>query len=137
MMFDAFPISWLLRFVTMTNKPPIRPQPIAHQQPSRPRTTGGPASKVHDTILQLLCVLFCFVACGEMMMMEYAQVGIPLHRLRAASASASKAKAAEKFIQLVSVDKHEFWFMGFVNYDSAVTHLQEALSGFHHLRAWA
>lgn len=63
------------------------------------------------------------------------QVAIPLHRLRSASASASKVKPAEKFIQLVSVDKHEFWFMGFVNYDSAVMHLQEALSGFHNLRA--
>lgn len=63
------------------------------------------------------------------------QVAIPLHRLRAASASASKLNPAEKFIQLVSVDKHEFWFMGFVNYDSAVAHLQETLSGFHNLRA--
>jgi hypothetical protein len=83
------------------------------------------------------CSVFCSVACGEMMMMmmEYAQVAIPLHRLRAASASVSKAKPAEKFIQLVSVDMHEFWFMGFVNYDSAAMHLQEALSGFHHLRA--
>jgi hypothetical protein len=63
------------------------------------------------------------------------QVAIPLHRLRAASPSANKLKPAEKFIQLVSVDSHEFWFMGFVNYDSAVAHLQEALSGFRNLQA--
>lgn len=66
---------------------------------------------------------------------ERVQVAIPLHRLRAASASASKLNPAEKFIQLVSVDKHEFWFMGFVNYDGAVGHLQEAMSGFHNLQA--
>lgn len=63
------------------------------------------------------------------------QVAIPLQRLRAASPSANKTKPAEKFIQLVSVDSLEFWFMGFVNYDGAVAHLQEALSGFRNLRA--
>ena len=61
-------------------------------------------------------------------------MAIPLHRLRAASPSASKLKPAEKFIQLVSMDRHEFWFMGFVNYDGAVASLQEALSGFHNLQ---
>ncbi|KAG2643928.1 GLABRA2 expression modulator-like [Panicum virgatum] len=66
---------------------------------------------------------------------SYYKVAIPLHRLRAASASASKLNPAEKFIQLVSVDRHEFWFVGFVNYDGAVAHLQEALSGFHNLQA--
>jgi hypothetical protein len=63
------------------------------------------------------------------------QVAIPLHRLRAATPSASNLKPAEKFIQLVSVENHEFWLMGFVNYNSAVMHLQEALSGFHNLQA--
>ena len=63
------------------------------------------------------------------------QVAIPLHRLRAASPSASNLKPAEKFIQLVSVENHEFWLMGFVNYNGAVMHLQEALSGFHNLQA--
>ena len=75
--------------------------------------------------------------CNSRWMMddECAQVAIPLHRLRAASPSANKLKPAEKFIQLVSVDSHEFWFLGFVNYDSAVAHLQEALSGFRNLQA--
>lgn len=66
---------------------------------------------------------------------SYYKVAIPLHRLRAAIPSASKVKPAEKFIQLVSVENHEFWLMGFVNYSSAVVHLQEALSGFHNLQA--
>ncbi|RCV12040.1 hypothetical protein SEVIR_2G246500v4 [Setaria viridis] len=72
---------------------------------------------------------------GDRTEWSYYKVAIPLHRLRAASASASELKPAEKFIQLVSADKHEFWFMGFVNYDGAVAHLQEALSGFHNLQA--
>ncbi|RLM84979.1 GLABRA2 expression modulator-like [Panicum miliaceum] len=72
---------------------------------------------------------------GDRTEWSYYKVAIPLHRLRAASASASKLNPAEKFIQLVSVDRHEFWFMGFVNYDGAVAHLQEALSGFRNLQA--
>nr|CAB3453640.1 unnamed protein product [Digitaria exilis] len=72
---------------------------------------------------------------GDRTEWSYYKVAIPLHRLRAATASASKLNPAEKFIQLVSVDRHEFWFLGFVNYDSAVAHLQEALSGFHNLQA--
>ncbi|KAJ1290011.1 hypothetical protein BS78_02G209400 [Paspalum vaginatum] len=71
---------------------------------------------------------------GDTTEWSYYKVAIPLHRLRAASPSASKLKPAEKFIQLVSVDRHEFWFMGFVNYDGAVANLQEALSGVHNLQ---
>lgn len=55
------------------------------------------------------------------------QVVIPLHQLKAVNPSTSKVKAAEKYIQVISVDNHEFWFMSFVNYDSAVKHLQEAV----------
>ena len=36
--------------------------------------------------------------------------------------------SAEKYVQIISIDNHEFWFMGFVNYDSAVKNLQGALS---------
>jgi hypothetical protein len=54
-------------------------------------------------------------------------VVIPLHQLRAVNPSTSKANPTEKFIQIISVDNHEFWFMGFVYYDSAVKHIQEAL----------
>lgn len=35
-------------------------------------------------------------------------------------------KSAEKYIQVVSIDNHEFWFMGFVSYDAAIKNLQEA-----------
>ena len=55
------------------------------------------------------------------------QVVIPLHQLKAVNASKSKANPNEKYIQIISVDSHEFWFMGFVNYDSAVQNLQGAL----------
>uniref|UniRef100_A0A0D9WNB1 GRAM domain-containing protein n=1 Tax=Leersia perrieri TaxID=77586 RepID=A0A0D9WNB1_9ORYZ len=55
-------------------------------------------------------------------------VVIPLHQLRAANPSVSKVNPAEKYIQVVSVEGHEFWFMGFLMYDKAVSSLQEALN---------
>lgn len=52
---------------------------------------------------------------------------IPLDQLKAVNPSTSKVNAAEKYIQIISVDNHEFWFMGFVYYDNAVKYLQEVL----------
>ncbi|KAL6656163.1 hypothetical protein ACP70R_006989 [Stipagrostis hirtigluma subsp. patula] len=103
-------------------------------------TSAGPVIGV--LYLSTARVAFCSdsplsyaAAGGDRTEWSYYKVAIPLQRLRAASASASKVRPAEKFIQLVSVDGHEFWLMGFVNYDGAVKHLQEALSGFHNLQA--
>jgi len=58
---------------------------------------------------------------------SYYKVVIPLNQLRSVNPSSSKSKPAEKYIQIISVDDHEFWFMGFVNYESAVTSIQESL----------
>lgn len=63
---------------------------------------------------------------GDQTEWSYYKVVIPLHQLRSVNPSTSKVNPAEKYIQIVSVDNHEFWFMGFVNYDSAVKSLQEA-----------
>lgn len=54
------------------------------------------------------------------------QVVLPLNQVRAVNPLTSKANPAEKYIQIISVDNHEFWFIGFVNYDSAVKNLQGA-----------
>ncbi|KAF7129409.1 hypothetical protein RHSIM_Rhsim10G0171300 [Rhododendron simsii] len=58
---------------------------------------------------------------------SYYKVIIPLHQLKAVNPSTSRAKPAEKYIQVISVDNHEFWFMSFLNYDSAVKCLRDAL----------
>ncbi|EOX91979.1 FH interacting protein 1 isoform 1 [Theobroma cacao] len=57
---------------------------------------------------------------------SYYKVVIPLHQLKAVNPSTSRVNPAEKYIQVSSVDSHEFWFMGFLNYDGAVKCLQEA-----------
>ncbi|CAL9136406.1 unnamed protein product [Musa textilis] len=64
---------------------------------------------------------------GDRTEWSYYKVVIPLHQLRAANPSINSANSAEKYIQIVSADNHEFWFMGFLSYDAAVTHLQEVL----------
>ncbi|MBA0858829.1 hypothetical protein Goshw_000865 [Gossypium schwendimanii] len=58
---------------------------------------------------------------------SYYKVIIPLHQLKAINPSTSKVNASEKYIQVTSVDAHEFWFMGFLNYEAAVQCLQEVL----------
>ncbi|XP_039126615.1 GEM-like protein 1 [Dioscorea cayenensis subsp. rotundata] len=64
---------------------------------------------------------------GEKTEWSYYKVVIPLHQLRAIKPSLNQANLSEKYIQIVSVDNHEFWFMGFVNYDNAIKHLQETV----------
>lgn len=58
---------------------------------------------------------------------SYYKVVIPLHQLKAVNPSTSRVNTAEKYMQVISIDNHEFWFMGFVQYDSAVKNLQGAV----------
>ncbi|KAL8488557.1 hypothetical protein ACS0TY_024732 [Phlomoides rotata] len=64
---------------------------------------------------------------------SYYKVVIPLDQLKAVNPSTSKTNPAEKYLQIISVDNHEFWFMGFVYYESAVKNLQGALQAPQHL----
>lgn len=64
---------------------------------------------------------------GDKTEWSYYKVVIPLDQLKAVNPSTSKVNPAEKYIQIISVDNHEFWFMGFVYYDKAVKYLQEVL----------
>ncbi|XP_023003822.1 GLABRA2 expression modulator-like [Cucurbita maxima] len=56
---------------------------------------------------------------------SYYKVIIPLQQLKAVNPSSSGMNPAEKYIQIISGDNHEFWFMGFLNYNGAVECLQE------------
>lgn len=58
---------------------------------------------------------------------SYYKVIIPLQQLKEVNPSASRANSSEKYIQVISVDSHEFWYMGFLNYDGAVKCLQDGL----------
>uniref|UniRef100_A0A7N0TJ58 GRAM domain-containing protein n=1 Tax=Kalanchoe fedtschenkoi TaxID=63787 RepID=A0A7N0TJ58_KALFE len=58
---------------------------------------------------------------------SYYKVAIPLNQIKTVSPSSSNTiNGLEKYIQVVSVDNHEFWFMGFLNYNEAVKCLQDS-----------
>eukprot|EP00252_Welwitschia_mirabilis_P003586 TRINITY_DN1363_c0_g1_i1.p1 TRINITY_DN1363_c0_g1~~TRINITY_DN1363_c0_g1_i1.p1 ORF type:complete len:287 (+),score=57.83 TRINITY_DN1363_c0_g1_i1:187-1047(+) len=59
---------------------------------------------------------------------SFYKVVLPLYQLRAVNSSANRSNPSEKYIQVISVDNHEFWFMGFVNYDRALKSLQALLN---------
>ncbi|GAA0157418.1 hypothetical protein LIER_14688 [Lithospermum erythrorhizon] len=58
---------------------------------------------------------------------SYYKVVIPLHQLKAVNPSTSRTNSSEKYIQVISVDNHEFWLMGFLNYSGALSLLKDAL----------
>ncbi|RAL53055.1 hypothetical protein DM860_016290 [Cuscuta australis] len=64
---------------------------------------------------------------GDKTEWSYYKVVIPLHQLKAVNPSSSRTNPSEKYIQVISVDTHEFWFMGFLNYNGSVQCLQDAL----------
>ncbi|KAL9662440.1 hypothetical protein QQ045_027273 [Rhodiola kirilowii] len=59
---------------------------------------------------------------------SYYKVVIPLNQVKAINPSSSNTiNGLEKYIQVVSVDNHEFWYMGFLNYDEAVKCLKDSV----------
>ncbi|EEF47122.1 GEM-like protein 1 [Ricinus communis] len=63
---------------------------------------------------------------GQQQRMYY-KVVVQLDKLRTANPSSSRINPSEKYIQIVTTDGHDFWFMGFVSYDKALKQLTEAL----------
>jgi hypothetical protein len=59
---------------------------------------------------------------------SWVQVMIPLNKVAAVEPVTMKQTPPEKYVHTVTVDSHDFWFMGFVSYDKAVHNLAEAVS---------
>ncbi|THU55773.1 hypothetical protein C4D60_Mb11t10110 [Musa balbisiana] len=57
----------------------------------------------------------------------YYKVVVPLDQLRVVNPSANPRNPSDKYIQIVTVGNHEFWFMGFISYEKALKNLREAL----------
>ncbi|KAF8407380.1 hypothetical protein HHK36_006511 [Tetracentron sinense] len=57
----------------------------------------------------------------------YYKVVVQFDQLRAVNPSSNRLNPSEKYIQIITGDGHEFWFMGFVSYDKALKNLLEAL----------
>jgi hypothetical protein len=58
---------------------------------------------------------------------SYYKMVVPLKNVKEVIPSFNENKPAEKYIQVVTTDAHDFWFMGFVNYDKAVQNMKLAL----------
>ncbi|CAJ1790042.1 unnamed protein product [Sphenostylis stenocarpa] len=72
----------------------------------------------------------CFTAPSGQETWSYYKVMVPLGKVGAVNPVTMRENPSEKYIQIVTVDGHDFWFMGFVNFDKAVKHLSEGISQF-------
>ncbi|KAG6666973.1 GEM-like protein 4 [Carya illinoinensis] len=64
---------------------------------------------------------------GDMKRIHY-KVLIPLRKIERVNQSENVKKPSEKYMEIVTVDNFDFWFMGFLNYKKAFNYLQEAIS---------
>uniref|UniRef100_A0A7N0VBY3 GRAM domain-containing protein n=1 Tax=Kalanchoe fedtschenkoi TaxID=63787 RepID=A0A7N0VBY3_KALFE len=76
---------------------------------------------------------------GEVVRIRY-KVTIPLQRIATVNERANDEKPLEKYIQVVTSDSFDFWFMGFFNHHKAYKYLHQTIlndspcSKEHHLR---
>ncbi|KAF5464366.1 hypothetical protein F2P56_014446 [Juglans regia] len=64
---------------------------------------------------------------GDMTRIHY-KVLIPLRKIERVNQSENVKKPSEKYMEIVTVDNFDFWFMGFLNYKKAFNYLQEAIN---------
>ncbi|OVA17409.1 GRAM domain [Macleaya cordata] len=97
-------------------------------------TSTGPVAGT--LYLSNIHIAFCsdrpltFTAPSGQQAWSYYKVMIPLAMVRAVNPVSMKENPSERYIQINTVDGHEFWFMGFVNYEKASVYLSESLSEF-------
>ncbi|KAK4423293.1 GEM-like protein 4 [Sesamum alatum] len=55
------------------------------------------------------------------------KVMIPLRKIKRATESENAKKPTQKYVQIVTDDNFEFWFMGFINHQRTLKYLQQAI----------
>jgi hypothetical protein len=53
---------------------------------------------------------------------------IPTKRIKSASVRENMYNPDEKYIDVVTVDGFDFWFMGFISYEKSFRYLQNVIS---------
>ncbi|XP_059656584.1 GEM-like protein 5 [Cornus florida] len=97
-------------------------------------TTTGPVAGT--LYLSTAHVAFCsdrplsFAAPSGQESWSYYKVMIPLTKIGTMNPVTMREKPLEKYIQIVTVDGHDFWFMGFVNFEKASHHLTTSVSDY-------
>ena len=61
---------------------------------------------------------------------SYYKVAIPLANIGTINPVVMRENPSERYIQIVTIDGHDFWFMGLINFEKAKHHLLETLSMF-------
>lgn len=94
-------------------------------------TTAGPIAGL--LFISTDKVAFCSkrlikVSCptGEFQKVHY-KVVIPLEKIERVNERENLKQPSRKYIQIVTGDKFEFWFMGLLNYQKTVKYIQNAL----------
>ncbi|XP_010452820.1 PREDICTED: GEM-like protein 4 [Camelina sativa] len=64
---------------------------------------------------------------GDMIRVHY-KVSIPLCKIERVNQSQNTKKPSQKYLEVVTVDGFDFWFMGFLSYQKAFNCLEKALS---------
>ncbi|CAI0415374.1 unnamed protein product [Linum tenue] len=64
---------------------------------------------------------------GESIRVRY-KVLIPLSKIERIRESENAKRPSQKYVEVVTVDNFDFWFMGFLNHQKALKHLEQAIS---------
>ncbi|MCO5574584.1 hypothetical protein L7F22_028372 [Adiantum nelumboides] len=83
----------------------------------------SPSSKTHQGTTENMA------SAQQQQQWVFYKVMMPVVQLEAVNPTENtQKKPPERYVQVKTVDGHEFWFMGFVNYDKGVKNLQNTLS---------
>lgn len=95
-------------------------------------TTGGPIAGL--LFISTEKIAFCSEraitfpsATGQLIRTPY-RVVIPIKKIKRANKSENVNKPAQKYMEIVTEDDFEFWFMGFLRYEKAYRNLEKALT---------
>ncbi|KAJ8773599.1 hypothetical protein K2173_005845 [Erythroxylum novogranatense] len=97
-------------------------------------TTTGPVAGT--LYLSTARVAFCsdrplsFTAPSGQVAWSYYKVMLPLDKIGTVNPVVMRENPSEKYIQIITIDGHNFWFMGFVNFEKASDHLLGTISNF-------
>ncbi|MED6112751.1 hypothetical protein PIB30_064434 [Stylosanthes scabra] len=64
---------------------------------------------------------------GKMIRIHY-KVSIPLKKIKCVNQRENVEKPKQKYIQIVTVDKFDFWLMGVIKYQKTLRYLEQAIS---------
>ncbi|KEH26878.1 putative GEM-like protein 8 isoform X2 [Medicago truncatula] len=95
-------------------------------------TTAGPIAGI--LFISTVKVAFCSErptsfssADGDLVKAPY-KVLIPMEKIKEVNESMNVNKLEQKYIEVVTKDDSEFWFMGFLRYEKAIKNLNNAIS---------